>query len=199
MESEEGRTGDFGRLRPQPGSTRGTSSRRRPTVTEGAGRVCSGEGGANPTPTLDPATMNTPPQPSSPDAPDTDVLTRYVDRNHEALLGFIRSKVGDDALAEDILQDSLLKALRAAPEIDDEGSLETWLYRVVRNAITDAYRRHAAAARRLERYALDQPDPAGWPEVPSEADETALCECVRGLLPALKPEYAEVLEAIDLG
>lgn len=129
----------------------------------------------------------------------TDQLESYLRENRGALLGFIRSKVSDDVLAEDVLHDSLLKALRAAPEIDDEGSLETWLYRVVRNAITDAYRRHAAAARRLERYALDQPDPAGWPEVPSEADETALCGCFRGLLPALKPEYAEVLEAVDLG
>ncbi|MEL6614582.1 MAG: sigma-70 family RNA polymerase sigma factor [Bacteroidota bacterium] len=134
-----------------------------------------------------------------PPALDTDVLTRYVDQNRAALLGFIRSKVGDDALAEDVLQDSLLKALRAAPEIDDEESLETWLYRVVRNAITDSYRRHAAAARRLERYAREQPDPVDWPDHPSEAEGAALCGCFRGLLPALKPEYAEALEAVDLG
>lgn len=131
--------------------------------------------------------------------PGSDALVRYLGQNRAALLGFVRSKVRDDALAEDVLQDSLLKALRAAPDLDDDGALETWLYRVVRNAVTDAYRRHAAAARRIERYARELPAPVAWPDVPSDADGDALCGCLRDLLPGLKPEYAEALQAVDLG
>ena len=121
-------------------------------------------------------------------------LEAYLIRNRRDLLGFIRSKVGDSALAEDILQDSLLKALRAAPDLVDEQTLVTWLYRIVRNAITDSYRRRAAASRRLERYALEQPDP-----VPTPDEETALCRCFEDLLPTLNPEYAELIRAMDLG
>lgn len=77
-------------------------------------------------------------------------LERQILDRREALLGFIRSKVGDDELAEDILQESLLRALQSVAELQDEEKLVPWLYRIIRNAITDSYRRHAAAARRLE-------------------------------------------------
>lgn len=123
-----------------------------------------------------------------------DRLESYLRENREALLGFIRSKVGDDALAEDILHDSLLKALQATPDLDDEDKLVSWFYRIIRNAITDAYRRHSAAARRLEQYALEQPASAPPPE-----DAAIICGCFEDLLPTLKAEYAELIEAMDLG
>jgi RNA polymerase sigma-70 factor (ECF subfamily) len=122
-----------------------------------------------------------------------DRLESYLLANRVALLHFIGSKVGDDDLAEDILQDSLLKALRAAPDLREEDALIPWFYRIIRNAITDAYRRHAAAAERLAQYALEQPS-----AVPPPEDEAALCACFEGLLPGLKPEYAELIEAMDL-
>ena len=120
-------------------------------------------------------------------------LERQILNRREALLGFIRSKVGDDELAEDILQESLLRALQSAPELLRDEKLVPWLYRIIRNAITDTYRRHAAAARRLERYALEEPDE----ELPPE-DHAALCACFREVLPTMKPEYAELIEAMDL-
>ena len=124
--------------------------------------------------------------------PAPDQLEAYLVEHRAALLRFVRSKVGDDALAEDILQTSLLRALQSAPELDDDDRLAAWLYRVIRNAITDSYRRHDAAARKLERFALEQDEP-------TEADEAALCACFEGLLPTLKPEYAELIEEMDLG
>jgi RNA polymerase sigma factor (sigma-70 family) len=121
-------------------------------------------------------------------------LEAYLRANRDALLGFIRSKVGDDTLAEDVLQDSLLKALQATPDLEDEDELVSWFYRIIRNAITDTYRRHAASARKRERYARDRPEFAPTPE-----DAEMLCNCFRKLVPALKPEYAELIEAMDLG
>lgn len=108
-------------------------------------------------------------------------------------LAFVRRRISDPDLAEDILQEALLRALRAAPDIEDEERLAAWFYRVLRNAIVDAYRRRDVQARRTERLDedYDLPDP-------SEPDERTLCECFRELLPALRPEYAAVLEAVDL-
>jgi RNA polymerase sigma-70 factor (ECF subfamily) len=121
-------------------------------------------------------------------------LERQLLDRRAALLGFIRSKVGDDDLAEDILQESLLRALQSAPELEDEEKLVPWLYRIIRNAITDSYRRHAAAARRLEQLALEHPQ-----EEPPAEDHAALCACFRAVLPTMKPEYAQLIEAMDLG
>ncbi len=121
-------------------------------------------------------------------------LERQILERRDALLGFIRSKVGDDELAEDILQESLLRALRAAPELQDEDKFVSWLYQIIRNAITDTYRRHAAAARRLEKYAFEIADQ----EEPSPQEHAALCECFRSVLPTMNPEYAELIESMDL-
>jgi RNA polymerase sigma-70 factor (ECF subfamily) len=115
-------------------------------------------------------------------------------KNRAQFLGFVMSKVDDEALAEDILQDSLLKALKAAPELKDQDRLVPWFFQIVRNAITDTYRRRAVSQRGLERFAETE-----FEGTVSPAEESALCECFRGLLPALKPEYSQLIESMDLG
>jgi RNA polymerase sigma-70 factor (ECF subfamily) len=107
-------------------------------------------------------------------------------------LAYIRRKVRDDDLAEDLLQDALLRAIRAAPQMRDEEALVPWFYRVLDNAIVDAYRRRAAG-QRLEDALRRQPLPE-----PPPGERLAICECFRELLPTLKPEYSSVIEALDL-
>ena len=111
----------------------------------------------------------------------------------ERFLGFLRSKLGDAELAEDVLQESLLKALRAAPDIRDDERLVAWFYRVLQNAVVDVYRRRGADRGRLT--GLEGVDLAAEPE---ETEEAVLCECFRDLVPALKPEYGELIRALDL-
>ena len=111
----------------------------------------------------------------------------------DRLLAYVRSRIADADLAEDVLQDSLLKALRAAPELKDEARLVPWFYRVLQNAIVDAYRR-----RGVERSRITGLERADAVEAPAPEDETVLCECLRRLVPSLKPEYAELVTALEL-
>lgn len=108
-------------------------------------------------------------------------------------LAFVRRRISDPDLAEDILQDALLRAFRAAPDIDDGERVASWFYRVLRNAIVDTYRRRDVQNRRSERLH----DGHDLPDL-SQEDERTLCGCLRALLPALRPEYAAVLSAVDL-
>ena len=110
----------------------------------------------------------------------------------EKFLGYIRKRIADPDLAEDILQESLLRATRAGPTLRDEDRLVSWFYSILQNAIVDAYRRRGVERKYLAR--VDGEEPTAEPE-----DEAALCECLRGLVPTLKPEYAEVIQAIELG
>ena len=108
------------------------------------------------------------------------------------LLAYVRKKISDPELAEDTLQDSLLKALRAAPELRDEDKLLPWFYRILNNTITDVYRhRHVEAKYRA--VAAEGEEAALEPE-----DEANLCTCFRELLPTLKPEYADLIEKMEL-
>ena len=100
--------------------------------------------------------------------------------------------MADPELAEDILQDSLLHAVRAAPELRDEDRLLPWFYRVLQNAIIDAYRRRGVEQAHV--VAADLPDVAAEPE-----DDPELCACFERLIPTLKSEYAELIRSVELG
>ncbi|HEX8386733.1 MAG TPA: sigma-70 family RNA polymerase sigma factor [Rubricoccaceae bacterium] len=121
----------------------------------------------------------------------TDRLDDHVRRERAGLLAFVRSKLDDPDLAEDVLQDSLLRAVRGAPELRDDEKMTSWLYQVVRNAVTDTYRRRATSARHHDTYEADVRAAA---EMTPE-DEARACACLLTLVPALKPEYAAVVEA----
>jgi RNA polymerase sigma-70 factor (ECF subfamily) len=108
------------------------------------------------------------------------------------LLAYVRGKLSHPELAEDVLQESLLKALRAAPDLQDEEKVLPWFYRILNNAIIDTYRRRGVEAKYLEKYAHAQ----DWTLEPG--DEATLCACFRELLPTLKPEYAELIEELEL-
>ena len=115
-------------------------------------------------------------------------------KHRQALLGYVRRRIASPELAEDVLHDSLLKALRAAPDLRDEERLLPWFYRILNNAIVDVYRHRGVEGRTLD----PDTDIALLPADPGPADETVLCACFRELIPTLKPEYAELIEQIEL-
>ena len=126
--------------------------------------------------------------------PGSDVLAiEHLYASRERFVAYVRNRVDEPELAEDIVHDSLLRALRAAPDLRENERLLSWFFRILRNAIVDEYRKRGVAGRHV--------DPAGaLPDVPdlSGEDEKTICSCFRALLPALKPEYAELIEALDL-
>lgn len=121
----------------------------------------------------------------------TDVGSQLFN-SREKFLGYVRKRIADPDFAEDILQDCLLKAVRGAPQVKDEQNVVRWFYRILQNAIVDAYRRKAAEANRRSNYA------AVAEQAAEQEDENTRCECVNDLIPTLRPEYAEVAKSIDL-
>ncbi|HEX6026294.1 MAG TPA: sigma-70 family RNA polymerase sigma factor [Solirubrobacter sp.] len=63
-----------------------------------------------------------------------------VERHGDELLAHAR-KLAGDAQAEDVLQDALLRALRAYPKLRHAEHLRAWLYRVTTSAAIDHHRR----------------------------------------------------------
>jgi len=62
-----------------------------------------------------------------------------VEAHGDELLAHARKLAGDDA--EDVLQDALLRALRAYPRLRHAEHLRAWLYRVTTTAAIDHHRR----------------------------------------------------------
>jgi RNA polymerase sigma factor (sigma-70 family) len=114
--------------------------------------------------------------------------------NHRAFLRFLERRVGDRALAEDILQDAFAKVIERPDQAPGDEGVVPWFYRTLGNAAIDQFRRRGAASRALEQFAREF-------EVHTDPDadlEREICACVTRLASTLKPEYAEALEAIDV-
>lgn len=78
-------------------------------------------------------------------------------RHAGAALGLARRFLGNDAQAEDIVQDALLRIWTNAPRWRPDAAFRTWLYRVVVNLCLNTKRR--APDLPLDA-AIDAPDPA---------------------------------------
>jgi RNA polymerase sigma factor (sigma-70 family) len=123
--------------------------------------------------------------------PTPDVVATLV-ANHREFLQFLERRVGDRALAEEILQDTFVRSLDKLDTIRE--SAIGWFYRVLRNALVDHHRRAAVATRRLADYAQEQDDAVG-----ADAElHRVVCRCVAALADTLKPEYADALRRIEV-
>ena len=124
------------------------------------------------------------------------VLDLLID-NRDRFLGFLQRRVQRRDLAEEILQDAFVRGISAGASLRDDESAVAWFYRLLRNALADRFRHDAAERRALDAFAADPAALAnGEPDVELRA---AICRCLRGMLPTLKPAYAEALRQIELG
>lgn len=57
------------------------------------------------------------------------------------LRGFVRRRVRDDATADDVTQETMLKVFRSRAALRDGQRLEAWLYRIARTTLIDFHRR----------------------------------------------------------
>jgi RNA polymerase sigma factor (sigma-70 family) len=133
---------------------------------------------------------------ASPPAPATTALTpeavASLVANHREFLRFVERRVGDRALAEEIVQDAFARTLDRGPEIRE--SVLGWFYRVIRNAVIDHQRRKASAHRRLDEFAAE----LAATDASSDELSGVVCACVSRLAGTLKPEYADALQRIEV-
>jgi RNA polymerase sigma-70 factor (ECF subfamily) len=115
-------------------------------------------------------------------------------QNHARFLAFVERRVGSRDDAEDILQEAFVRSLEHTQSLESSTSATTWFYRVLRNAMTDYFRRKNSRGRALDRFAseMEAPNP------PNGELEKVVCACVLSLLDTLKPEYAAAIRRVDL-
>lgn len=114
--------------------------------------------------------------------------------NRAAFFMFLRARLGSDDEAEEVLQAAYVKGLKSPARPRDEGSVRAWFFSVVRNALTDHYRRRAARAGAEERASREIKLSAR----DEDRLEKAVCRCMHDILPTLKPEYGDILRKVEL-
>jgi RNA polymerase sigma-70 factor (ECF subfamily) len=131
-----------------------------------------------------------------PDAsgPPPEVLDTLV-ANHRQFLAFLERRMGSRADAEDLLQDAFVKGLTHGHQLRDPESAVAWFYRLLRNGLTDWYRRQGAEDRATAEWA-GREDAAEAPR--DEELFREVCGCVLRLADTLSPDYAEALRRVDV-
>ena len=74
------------------------------------------------------------------------------------LRAFIRRRVRNDAAADDLAQETLLKVYRSRAALRDDTRLEAWLYQIARGTIIDYYRRQRPEEELPAALASESPD-----------------------------------------
>lgn len=131
-------------------------------------------------------------------AGDRRAAARLVDQHKVSVFRFARALVRDDSLAEDVLQETFIAALRGAATFRGEGSARGWLFTIARHA--------AARLRPRERPLGDDDDvealgaAAGWGADDPEhlVSEGEARGAVTRALDSLDPEDREVLVLRDM-
>ena len=107
---------------------------------------------------------------------------------HVPLQQFIRSRVSDHAIAEDLLQDVFLKIHQHVETLKDVKKLESWIYKLTRNAIIDYYRSTRPTT------SLDVPEVLQLPEdLPDEDVVSELFPSVRAMVMSLPAQDRQAL------
>ena len=85
-----------------------------------------------------------------------------IERHGDELLAHAR-RMTDEQTAEDVLQDALLRALRAYPRLRHADHLRAWLYRVTTTTALDLHRARRREVVTDDRHCLGRPRPAPLP------------------------------------
>ena len=68
-------------------------------------------------------------------------VTQWVENYGDGLYAYALKRVGKSDVAEDLVQETFVAALRAADKFEGRSQVKTWLTSILRNKITDHLRK----------------------------------------------------------
>ncbi len=124
------------------------------------------------------------------------MIYQYQDRIYRYVLALVR----DPAEAEDLTQDTLLRAYRNFASLREAGSLTSWLYRIATHVCYDRLRqrgRRAPLQSEVDLDTLDVPEPE-TPSLLQLVEQAEMSACVQRYLDGLSDAYRAVILLHDL-
>ena len=117
------------------------------------------------------------------------VLGRLL-ANQSAFQAFLCSRMRDDSLADDLLQQSLIRAVQSQHSLRNDASVVAWFYQILRHTIIHYYRSKDAEDRRNEAFLQELTVSGDDKEPPIDEAKPMVCACLHRLLPNLRSNYA---------
>ena len=120
--------------------------------------------------------------------------------DYQRILGYIASMVKDTMLAEDLTQETFLRAYRRRDSLREPGAETAWLYRIATHVSLDRLRQAARRARQESDTELDQvdvPEPDS-PSLQQTVEQAEMSSCVQRYLIRLPDSYRAVILLHDM-
>lgn len=105
-------------------------------------------------------------------------LAAELARQQGRFLAFLEARLGSREEAEELLQAAYLKGLKSSGTVKEREKVTAWFFQLLRNALTDHWRKRAAEGRAVDAYGAEA--------------------LRRGLVETIKPEYADAIKKVDL-
>jgi len=111
-------------------------------------------------------------------------------QHERELRAWLRSRLDEPDVCEDLMQDTFIKALRQGSRFCDVDNARAWLFEVTRNALVDHWRQHRPSE------PLDEAWPAIEPDAPPPVD--SLVTCLPRVLEELSDADRDAITHCDL-
>ena len=126
---------------------------------------------------------------------DEKALASELARQRGRFLLFLESQLGSREEAEELLQAAYLKGLKSSGAVKEKEKVTAWFFQLLRNALTDHWRKKAAEGRAIDAYGTES---VRREKMDAQKLDREVCKCVSALVETIKPEYAEAIRQVDL-
>ena len=107
---------------------------------------------------------------------------------HQDIRQFLLSRVKNEAIADDVLQDTFIKIHTKLESLQDEKKLKSWVFTIARNTMLDYFRTNKLSTDFQEYNVQDE-------EAPKNHDEK---DCLYGIIKRLPKKYRDPLFLADI-
>ena len=132
-------------------------------------------------------------------AGDGEAFRQLVERYQRPVYGLLLRMVRSPALAEDLAQETLIKAYRAIATFDRSRQFSSWLFKIAHNTAIDHLRKNRPPTVPLETDDSERLDPLALLAAPESRSPEArargrdLAEALQEALMELRPDYREAV------
>lgn len=127
-------------------------------------------------------------------AGDREAQGRLFQQHARVLLGYLYNKVGSQMVAEDLCQETFLRATRFIQTYNGAASFKNWLFQIAKNLLADHWKAHYKFSTLSFDEFFENTQGTTFEYTEEQQPSPGAEQQLQQILDTLSPEYREILE-----